>query len=145
MKVIDLDSIPSYTKLDLACHQLDRAIKLFIDEHDYISTVTLSGAAEEISGKLLEGEIGTNEFKELIEECLELSSRTTGGAIDAKEFREIFTYHRNELKHIGTGADISISAACAQQFLDRAMQNLRRLSVTDSPEVQRYTNYRNDG
>lgn len=145
MKVIDFDSIPSYSKLELAVHQLDRAIKLFIDEHDYISAITLSGAAEEISGKLLEGKTGTNEFKELIEECLELSSRTPGGAIEAKEFREIFTHHRNELKHIGSGADISISAACAHQFVDRAMQNLRRLGVADSPEIQRYTDCRKDG
>lgn len=39
------------TKLEAAKHQLAVAIQLFLDE-DYLSSLTLAGAAEEILGKL---------------------------------------------------------------------------------------------
>ena len=54
MKYIDLDALPWYTKQQVAEHQLDRAIKLLLDEQDAISSVTLAGAAEEILGTLAE-------------------------------------------------------------------------------------------
>jgi hypothetical protein len=41
MKNIGLDSLPSYTKQELALHQLDRAIRLLLDEDDTISAITL--------------------------------------------------------------------------------------------------------
>ncbi|HEY6528588.1 MAG TPA: hypothetical protein VIZ65_07825 [Cellvibrionaceae bacterium] len=40
-------------KIDAALVQLDCAIRLFLDEEDYISAITLSGAAEEIIGEVL--------------------------------------------------------------------------------------------
>ncbi len=36
MKYLDLDALPSYTKHQLASHQLDRAIELLLDEKDVI-------------------------------------------------------------------------------------------------------------
>jgi hypothetical protein len=63
MKYIDLDSLPWYTKQQLAEHQLDRAIRLLLDEKDAISAVTLAGAAEEILGKLVELQGGTHSLK----------------------------------------------------------------------------------
>lgn len=41
------------TKLEVAVSQLSQAIRLFLEE-DYLSSLTLSGAAEEILGKLCE-------------------------------------------------------------------------------------------
>ena len=41
-------------KLDAAINQLDCAIRLFIDEQEYICSITLAGAAEEIIGKYLD-------------------------------------------------------------------------------------------
>jgi hypothetical protein len=39
------------TKLDVAVHQFNVAIRLFLDG-DYLASLTLAGAAEEILGKL---------------------------------------------------------------------------------------------
>ena len=39
------------TKLEVAAHQLNVAIRLFL-ESDYLSSLTLAGAAEEILGKI---------------------------------------------------------------------------------------------
>lgn len=41
------------SKLDIAIHQLDVAVRLYLEE-DYLSSLTLAGAAEEILGKLSE-------------------------------------------------------------------------------------------
>ena len=38
------------TKLEVATRQLDAAIRLFLED-DYLSSLTLAGAAEEILGK----------------------------------------------------------------------------------------------
>lgn len=45
------DTIMAMTKLDAAVHQLIVAMRLFF-EGDYLSSLTLAGAAEEILGKL---------------------------------------------------------------------------------------------
>lgn len=42
------------SKIDAAVHQLDWAIKLFLDNEAYIPAITLSGAAEEILGQTLQ-------------------------------------------------------------------------------------------
>ena len=42
------------TRVEVARVQLDRALLLFLSKADYISAITLAGAAEEILGKLAE-------------------------------------------------------------------------------------------
>ena len=42
------------SKIDAAVHQLDWAIKLFLDSEAYIPAITLAGAAEEIIGQRLQ-------------------------------------------------------------------------------------------
>jgi hypothetical protein len=41
------------SKIDAAVHQLDWAIRLFLDHQAYVPAITLAGAAEEILGELL--------------------------------------------------------------------------------------------
>lgn len=41
------------SKIDAAVHQLDWAIRLFLDQQAYVPAITLAGAAEEILGELL--------------------------------------------------------------------------------------------
>ena len=42
------------SKIDAAVHQLDWAIRLFLDSEAYIPAITLAGAAEEILGQTLQ-------------------------------------------------------------------------------------------
>ena len=42
-----------YSQLDIAITQLNAAIRLFLDDKDYISSATLAGASEEIVGAML--------------------------------------------------------------------------------------------
>jgi len=43
----------SLTQLQVALHQLDRAALLFLDSGDFISSITLAGAADSIMGETL--------------------------------------------------------------------------------------------
>lgn len=142
MKTIYLDSLPSYTKLELAQHQLNKAIELILDENDCISAITLAGAAEEILGDILRHQGETSAHQEIINECMILSKRISTETIKASEFSEIFTHLRNELKHYRQGSDITITAECANPTIDHAIENLRRLNVPESKAVQRYLNKR---
>ena len=142
MKTIDLDSLPSYTKLELAVHQLNKAIALLLDEGDCVSAITLAGAAEEILGHIVSLQGGTSAHQELIDECMELSKRSPGEPVKPSEFHEMFAYFRNELKHYRQGSDITVNAECAYPVLDRAADNLRRLGVPESSAVRRYMNKR---
>ncbi len=138
MKYLDLDAIPSYTKQQLASHQLDRAIKLLMDEKDVICAVTLAGAAEEILGDIVKLKGGVSAHQQLIDDCVAISQTTSGEKSHPKEFHEIFTYFRNELKHLREGSDIMVSEVCADPIIERAIQNLRFLSNSDSEQVKRY-------
>ena len=142
MKSIDLDSIPTYTKLELATHQLDRSIRLLLDEDDCISAITLAGAAEEILGNILKQKGATSAHQELIDECLDLMRTIPGEESKPSDFHEIFAYHRNELKHLRQGSDITINAECAYPVVDRAIENIRRLGVKLSPLALRYIDFR---
>jgi len=70
MKYIDLDSLPSYTKKELALHQLDRAIQLLLDDNDAISAITLGGASEEILGEMVKLRGGLSAHQAVIDECV---------------------------------------------------------------------------
>lgn len=142
MKYIDLDSLPSYTKQELALHQLDRAIQLLLDEGDAISAITLGGASEEILGEMVKLHGGVSAHQALIDECV-----ATGRVIHKEEwkpgeFHEMFAYYRNELKHYRQGSDITVTAECAHPVLDRAIENLRFLSLLESEQVRKYLDHR---
>ena len=62
-----LDNLPTYTKTEVAAHQLERALHLFLDENDYVCAITLAGACEEILGKLL-GSVHSSRF--MVISCL---------------------------------------------------------------------------
>jgi hypothetical protein len=140
MKHIDLDSLPSYTKQELAAHQLDRAIRLLLDDDDAVCAITLAGAAEEILGKLIEINGGTHSLKEFIDECL-ACGRRVGEDWKQKEFADMANHFRNELKHYVEGSDVTVSAECAHQIIDRATENLWRLTGRQSEQVRRYMSH----
>lgn len=138
MNYIDLDSFPTYTKQELAEHQLDRAIRLLLDENDPICAITLAGAAEEILGKLIEKQGGKHSLQEFIDACLAMGSVHSNAEWKPKDFAEIANSFRNELKHYVKGSDITVSPECAYGIIDRAAENLWRLTGRYSEQVSRY-------
>ena len=138
MKYIDLDSLPSYTKKELALHQLDRAIQLLLDDNDAISAITLGGASEEILGEMVKLRGGVSAHQALIDECVAREPSIHSEDGKSRALHEIFAYYRNELKHYRSGSDITVTAECAHPVLDRAIENLRFLGFTESKHVRQY-------
>jgi hypothetical protein len=66
----DPTELPTFTKLQLAEHQLERALKLFLEEKDYVCAITLAGVSEEILGKLLEKDGKEHALGALVNACL---------------------------------------------------------------------------
>ncbi|MDI1341287.1 hypothetical protein [Polaromonas sp.] len=141
MKHIDLDALPWFSKQQIAEHQLDRAIRLLLDEGDAISAVTLAGAAEEILGELVRLAGAKHAVGSFVGECLEAGKRI-GEKWKYKEFADMLNLTRNALKHYDDGADVSVTEDDACEMIDRAIENLDKLEVTTGDQVNRYTNWR---
>jgi hypothetical protein len=87
-------------KFVVAFVQLETAIRLFLDDKNYLCAITLAGAAEEIFGtyaKRLNEETAYNWLCNGLQEGLKYS-------LAKKEIGQKFiNYHRNELKHFDEG------------------------------------------
>ena len=135
---MDLDSLPTYTKLQVAQHQVDRAIRLLLDEHDPISAITLAGAAEEILGKMIQLQGGTHSLEDFINECITIGRSRFKEEWKTKDFAEMENFYRNELKHYVEGSDITITEDCATGIVDRAVENYWRATGNQSDQMKRY-------
>lgn len=128
----------TYTKLQLAEIQLERALQLFIDEHDYVCAVTLAGAAEELLGRLCVQSRGSSELSALIEECVAAGRNVYAEDLATKLFSEVFTYPRNELKHIGNGSPILVLRDAVVPIIGRAITNYRNLTGKETARMSTF-------
>ena len=125
--------------------QLNRALQLFMDEQDYVSAITLAGAAEEILGGLLRlaGKRDQVAMDNWIDLCI-----AAGGLEKTKdqrrEFAGMLNWHRNELKHhdVRRGDDledeIPVSRGDAVECLERAISNYIALTGNHSDLILRF-------
>jgi hypothetical protein len=113
-------------KIDVAKLQLDTAINLFLDDIDFISSLTLAGASEEISGKLLE-RAGKNSMLKKLHAWYE---DTSGEEIKYGEFAQKANLARNCLKHsnVKDEDELEIYKWEAVQMIMRAMTNYKELA-----------------
>ena len=126
------------SKLDVATRQLERALGLFLDEDDLISSITLAGAAEEILGKLLEKQGKKSTHGEFAEGCVEVGKRVFGEEWPAKHFSEMATYFRNGLKHYGQGETLTVPRDASIEILDRAIENYWKLLAEETALMRRF-------
>ena len=129
------------SKIEIAQIQLDRAISLFFNENDYISAITLAGAAEEILGKLLVKEnVGKRPaLKELIESSIEIHKKFHEEELLEKEIVQVANYYRNNCKHFGSGEDLLFSVDFeAAHLIDRASENYFKLTNSETPGMVRF-------
>ncbi|HSD60123.1 MAG TPA: hypothetical protein VLC55_04650 [Burkholderiales bacterium] len=132
------DLIVTLSKVEVAEHQLNAAIRLFLDENDFVSAITLAGASEEILGKLLERQERKHSLAELAESCVKVGKHHFGEEWAPKHFVEMQTYFRNGLKHITDGSPITVPRAAADQIIGRAIDNLWALEGRETREIRRY-------
>jgi len=125
------------TKLEIAEHQLRRAVLLFLDG-DYVCAITLAGAAEEILGRLLEESGEQHALGNYVSLCLQGSR----GILPDKDLKAIYVGNANEfrngLKHWRDGTAMTIPLEAAVAMLDRAIENYRKLDGKNIPEIDQY-------
>ncbi len=140
------------TQLEVAEVQLDRAIQLFLDEHDYFSSGTLAGAAEEILGYLIREQGKEPSLDNYVSVMQKMLSEEEIRAIvpDSKPTRPLegilsseLNQYRNWLKHYMqddfTRYDNPKEAA--EDLIDRASSNFWQLLTRETKQMRRFFEY----
>jgi hypothetical protein len=131
-----------YSRQALAEHQLDRAIRLLLEERDAVCSLTLAGAAEEILGKIVEEGGGRSSLGSFIDVCLMMGRLSHGEDWKPGTFADMANHTRNALKHHGDGTEVAVTEDMACEMLDRAVENLAMTGARQSEQVDRYFAYR---
>jgi hypothetical protein len=127
------------TKLKVAISQLRLAIALFMEEREYISVITLAGAAEEILGKIAAAASLTPALNRRAEGARQLHVALWGNDPGDKLFKDLKNKTRNELKHLSSGVPLAfgLEQECIR-MLDRAVENYRLLHKRAATFVVQY-------
>jgi hypothetical protein len=133
------------TNLEIAKQQLERAINLFLDEQDFVSSLTLAGAAEEILGKILEIEMqAPHALNELINGSLKLNGISLGDPNEKQARKNIantLNHFKNKLKHYNDQDSMTCSFDYyAVEVIDRAIQNYFKCTSDETPLMQKFKN-----
>ena len=96
-------------KKDIALNQLRAAAKLYKSK-DYISSITLSGAAEEILGRIAKKRINSNQLERDIEYLKSIYNYFSGQKPSNKTLKENINKVKNELKHNDSGKNEWVQA-----------------------------------
>ncbi len=134
----------TFTKLKIAKAQLEKAIQLFLEESDYVCSITLAGASEEVLGKLLEDKGEIPELKECAKQCEKDAENIVGSSYKEKDFVRISNFFRNGFKHYTDGEPIVFSGWAAVEMLNRAITNYFRLTGAET-ELMRKFNWKVNG
>lgn len=117
----------TYTKRKIAEIQLERAISLFSKEKDFVSALTLAGAAEEILCKMTERNGDTPAIQASAEFLAMIEENTDSPTIERiKEWRNHLVYFRNGLKHFNNPKENHIIMNPkdeAESMIERAISN----------------------
>lgn len=117
----------TYKKSDIALEQLNLALELYLDDREYISALTLAGAAEEILGKLVKRAGGTPYIDEKKEAFQNLYGTLFDKEISNQDYFQLENKPRNEMKHLMSGEDLTMNSEreCGKMLM-RAMENYFR-------------------
>lgn len=139
-----------HNQLVVSEDQLDRAIRLFLDEGDYYSSGTLAGAAEEILGSLLLKAGHDHALNNMISTVLKLLTAAEVEALGDKSNRnphskisDELNFYRNWLKHYREDDfELYIDAKdAASELIDRAVTNFFQLTNRETEQMRRFVEY----
>jgi hypothetical protein len=137
-------SVETLSKIQIAELQLNRALALFLDDNDFVSAITLAGASEEITGKLLECKGQRCALRALTEFCIAYSEDVQGREVKPKQFVAIANHFRDGLKHVTDGKAMAIPRQAVIEILDRAVENYFAHEGTLSPLMERFMRIEHD-
>lgn len=132
-------NVQALTNLEIAHIQLERSVDLFLVAKDYVSALTLAGAAEEILGKLLNKAGRQHWLDEILDGALEalgFVDEHAGSPEAMKARREVATlanFHKNRFKHFSDDDPVSFPVdVVAAEMIDRAISNYRELTKRET-------------
>lgn len=132
----------SLTNLEIAKRQLDRSISLFFNEKDFVSSLTLAGASEEILGKLLNKQGIPHIMDEIIKGSLALNEIELESPDEPKARKSItgmMNRFKNKLKHYNEDGSITFSVDFyAAEMINRAAQNYFTLTSDETELMKRF-------
>ncbi|MDB5966280.1 MAG: hypothetical protein JWQ72_2780 [Polaromonas sp.] len=133
------------SNLEVAHRQIERAIAIFFDEKDYVSALTLAGAAEEILGKLLNKEGKKHWLDSISDGALRALGfqkkdlKTPEAAQARKEIADIANRHKNMVKHYNNDGTITFLVdVAAAEMIDRAISNYFDLTKRETGAMGRF-------
>ena len=133
------------SNLDIAERQLERSIELFLDRKDFVSALTLAGAAEEILGKLLKAQDKKHWLEEITGAALKAlgyrkSDMETPSANQARKgIVALANRSRNSLKHYNDDGSITLEIDVeAADMIDRAVSNYWKLTQRETGAMGRF-------
>jgi len=133
--------------------QLDRAIQLFLDQQDYLSSITLAGAVEGMVGEMLDKNGAENALKSIVKGFKKLLSEEEREALcdENKTFEKSMMNDmnlvKNWLKHHFSNCEtlhIDVDSDCkeiAYDLIDRASSNYSQAFEDETEQMRRFLDY----
>lgn len=134
-------TVATYEKELVAREQLETAIRLFEEGHDFFSVITLAGAADEILGKLAKEAGASSSLDSLTAAAVAIHQHLFQEPGDAKWIADRANRARNALKHLNTAQGRTVTLDPVEEaidMLDRAITNYWSLTLTLTPTMDRY-------
>lgn len=131
-----------YSKIEVALYQLEKAIELFIEGNDYISCITLAGASEEITGRMVQRS-GNMSFLDLVREYY----KDHPNIDTSKKFYNLARQTRNALKHFNDEDEtiVYVSRLEAMQYVQAAVVNYMSTQFIYTRKIEEFIEHcRND-
>ena len=135
---------------DIALEQLETALRLFKETEEYISVITLAGAAEEILGKACREQGIKNAVEEKLHSFYLLRRIRFGGNASAEKAKsdKVLTtrlnHVRNKAKHINPVQEPTLvlhAEGEARDLINRALHNWWALGLPYSPSMLEFRNH----
>lgn len=125
----------TYSKVELAKTQLNKAIALFLSEHDFVCALTLAGAAEEILGRSLQARGDKNSLQSKYEALKPVRDMFGSDQKGWQHFANEENYAKNSVKHMSDDSEmVSLDLeAAACWMIVRACDNYERLGFERTP------------
>ena len=135
----------AYDRKCIALTQLETALRIFFEGHDYFSVITLAGAAEEIFGKMLSKSGKGNSIEELTAGAEAVYRHLFGEEVGAKDFADRANRARNALKHLDVGGEPTFTLDTREEAIDmlnRAIDNYWLLEESLTTAMEKFSRER---
>ncbi len=126
----------------IAVIQLETAIRLYNEGDEYVSAITLAGAAEEILGNLLNERGDNSKLDDLKADGVKVYKALFGSETEPKYIADAANKYRNAMKHLTTTDDHTIvfdPEESAFDMIDRAISNYWRLEENLTPPMDSFS------